>query len=176
MSTQILLYSSHLSAGMYVICYFWLWPVHHKWILDRKPVPLLQHTWHQYREPQPLGRQATTARSGANTVGYHCSEVILYIKSLVASVRLSVTVSLRPSVCDRQSWEPNIDHDCLWPPVVTAKYRGPKTQVLRDRSWEPNAATRQQQKKRVAAPNRTCMASKIRDDGGCGHCNTKFSG
>jgi hypothetical protein len=29
--------------GMYVICYFWPWPVHHKWILDKKHVPLLQH-------------------------------------------------------------------------------------------------------------------------------------
>ncbi len=46
MSTQILLYSSHSLVGMYVICYLWLWLVHHKWILDRKHVPLLQHTWH----------------------------------------------------------------------------------------------------------------------------------
>ncbi len=46
MTTQILLYSSCSWAGMYVICYFWLWPVHHKWILDRKHVHLLQHTWH----------------------------------------------------------------------------------------------------------------------------------
>ncbi len=44
MSTQIRLYSS--SAGMYVICYFWLWPVHHNWILNKKHVPVLQHTWH----------------------------------------------------------------------------------------------------------------------------------
>jgi hypothetical protein len=71
MSTQILLYSLCSSAGMYVICYFWLWPVHHKWILDEKHVHLIQHTWHSYREPQPLGRQATTTRSGANTIGYH---------------------------------------------------------------------------------------------------------
>jgi hypothetical protein len=35
MSSQVLLYSSCSSAGMYVICYFWLWLVHHKWILDR---------------------------------------------------------------------------------------------------------------------------------------------
>jgi hypothetical protein len=41
MSTQILLYNSRSLAGMYVICYFWLWPVHHKWILDKKHVHLL---------------------------------------------------------------------------------------------------------------------------------------
>ncbi len=86
---------------------------------------------------------------------------ILYIKSHL-SMRASVTVS-RACVC-------------LWLSVVRAKYRGPETQVLRPRSWEPNAATRQQQKKRIAAPNRTCMAFKIRDDGGCGHCNTRFFG
>jgi hypothetical protein len=36
-----------------------------------------------------------------------------------------VACCVRPSVCDRQSvtvslWEPNIDHDCLWPSVVRA--------------------------------------------------------
>jgi hypothetical protein len=89
-----------------------------------------------------------------------CSKYFKYpmlTYKVTCCVRQSATVSLWPSVCDRQSWEPNIE-------------------VLKLRSWEPNAATRQQQKKRVAASNRTCMASKIRDDGGCGHCNTRFYG
>jgi hypothetical protein len=36
MNIQILLYSLCSSAGMYVICYFWFWPGHHKWILGKK--------------------------------------------------------------------------------------------------------------------------------------------
>jgi hypothetical protein len=71
-------------------------------------------------------------------------------------------------------------HKDNWPP--TTSDLGPKSQmqqhcknrrreprpsvwVLKPRSWEPNAATRQQQKKIVAAPNRICMASKIRFSG-----------
>jgi hypothetical protein len=67
---------------------------------------------------------------------------ILYIKLLVcACVRAFVTVS-RACVYDRQSWELNIE-------------------VLRARSWEPNAAIRQQQKKRVVASNRIVWLLKL---------------
>jgi len=103
---------------------------------------------------------------------------ILYIKSLVACVCLSVTTRRIEKWRERHKTEHRSTtvrwRARSWNPVSV--YRGPKTQVLRARSWEPNAATRQQQKKRVAAPNRTCMASKIRDDGGCGHCNTRVLG
>jgi hypothetical protein len=72
---------------------------------------------------------------------------------------MSVTVSRESQISitivyDRQSREPNIDHDCLWPSVMRANRESqisittvydrqswkPNIEVLKPRSWEPNAA------------------------------------